>query len=79
MRDAADDRRTYRAKREIARRDDWRRYDGNRNRDCRRYIDDNLDDNGCRSSRGMSKLPHDERRSEHEKNCDRNNQPFDQK
>ena len=33
VRDAADDRRTYRAKREIARRDDRRRYDADRNQD----------------------------------------------
>jgi hypothetical protein len=33
VRDAADDRRTYRAKREIARCDDRRRYDADRNRD----------------------------------------------
>ncbi len=32
--DAADDRHTYRAKREIARRDDRRCYDADRNRDC---------------------------------------------
>jgi len=77
--DAADDRRTYRAKREIAHRDDRRRYNGDRNRDRRRYIDDNRDDNGRRSSRGTSKRPRDERRSEREKNRDRNNQPFDRK
>ena len=35
VRDAADDRRTYRTKHEIARRDDRQRYDGDRNRDHR--------------------------------------------
>jgi hypothetical protein len=34
VRNAADDRRTYRAKRKIAHRDDRRRYDADRNRDC---------------------------------------------
>jgi len=79
VRNAADDRRTYRAKREIARRDDRRRYDGDRNRDRRRYINNDHDDNGRRSSRGTSKRPHDERCSERKKNRDRNNQPFDRK
>ena len=77
--DAADDRRTYRAKREIARRNDQRRYDGDRNRDRRRYINDARNDNGRCSSRGTSKQPCDERRSEREKNCVCNNQPFDRK
>jgi hypothetical protein len=53
--DATDDRCTYRAKRKIVRRDDRRRYDVDCNRDHRRYIDDDRNDNGRRSSRGTSK------------------------
>ena len=79
VRDAADNRHTYRAKREIVRRNDRRRYDGDCNRDRQRYIDDDRDNNGRRSSRGTSKQPRDKRRSEREKNRDRNNQPFDRK
>jgi len=77
--DAVDDRRTFRAKREIARHDDRQRYDVDRNQDRRRHIDDDRDDNGRRSSHGTSKRPRGERSLEREKNRDRNNQPFDRK
>jgi len=63
VRDAADDCRTYRAKHEIARRNDWRCYDGDCNRDRQRYINNNRDDNGRRSSHGTSKRPRNERHS----------------
>jgi hypothetical protein len=79
VRDAANDCRTYRAKREIARRNDQRCYDVDHNQDRRQYIDDNRDDNGRCSSREPSKQPRDKRRSEREKNRDHNNQPSDRK
>ena len=79
VRDVADNRQTYCAKREIARRDDRRRYDIDRNQDRRQYIDEDCDDNGRRSSRGTSKQPRNEQRSDHEKKFNRNNQPVDQK
>jgi len=53
--DAADDRHTYRAKCKIVRCDDWQSYDDDRNQDHRRYIDNDRDDIGRRSSRGTSK------------------------
>jgi len=77
--DAANDCRTYRAKREIARRDDQRCYNVDHNRDRRQYIVDDRDDNGRCSSRGPSKQARDKRCSEREKNRDRNNQPSDRK
>jgi len=75
IRGAADDRRTYRARRELARRDDRRRYDVERGRDRRRH-DDDRDDNDRRASRGHSRGGRDERRSDRERDRrGRDNQP----
>jgi len=60
VRNAADDHQTFRAKREIARRDDRRCYNVDRNQDRRRYINNDRDDNGRRSSRGTSRRPREE-------------------
>jgi hypothetical protein len=73
VRDATDSRRTYRARREIARRDDRRRYDDDRDRDRgRRGHDDDRDYEHRRLSRGTSKRDRDDRRSDKKSNSQLN-------
>ena len=68
VRDATDSRRTYRARREMARRDDRRRYDDDRDRDRgRRGHDDDRDYEHRRLSRGTSKRDRDDRHSDKKK------------
>jgi hypothetical protein len=67
VRNATDSRRTYRTRREIARRNDRRRYDDDRHRDRdrdrgRRGHDDDREDNHRCFSRGISKRAPDNRR-----------------